>query len=246
MIESILSISFPAAFLAGVVTVFLPCTYPLCLGYLALIAGESSQGRRFRVLITTLWFFLGFGLIYTILGSAAGFFGQFTATTVFLSEIQSTLVIFGGVFFIILGLVLLQVVPLPSVLKGLHSIPFPHWLQPQSWWGALLLGGIFAASWSPCIGPVLGGILLLAASSSSVLLGGALLFSFAFGMMVPLLLLALLLSSLSLRVPRPERFVSVVRFIAGAVFILLGILFLIGDISFLGSIAPPLFLEYYI
>ena len=122
MIESILSISFPAAFLAGVVTVFLPCTYPLCLGYLALIAGESSQGRRLRVLITTLWFFLGFGLIYTILGSAAGFFGQFTATTVFLSEIQSALVIFGGVFFIILGLVLLQVVPLPSVLKGLHSI----------------------------------------------------------------------------------------------------------------------------
>ena len=87
------------------------------------------------------------------------FFGQFTATTVFLSEIQSALVIFGGVFFIILGLVLLQVVPLPSVLKGLHSIPFPHWLQPQSWWGALLLGGIFAASWSPCIGPVLGGII---------------------------------------------------------------------------------------
>ena len=74
------------------------------------------------MLITTLWFFLGFGLIYTILGSAAGFFGQFTATTVFLSEIQSALVIFGGVFFIILGLVLLQVVPLPSVLKGLHSI----------------------------------------------------------------------------------------------------------------------------
>lgn len=246
MFDSLLSLSFPASFVAGVVTVFLPCTYPLCLGYLALIAGDTAKGNTLAVVRMTLWFFLGFAFVYTLLGSAVGLFGQFTATTVFLAGAQSFLIFFGGVFFIALGLVILQVLPLPSFLKGLHALPLPRWLKPDSWWGALLLGGIFAASWSPCIGPVLGGILLLAASSASVFEGGLLLFSFSFGIMVPLLVLSVLLSSLSSRLPRAERFVFFVRVAAGALFLLLGVLFLLGDVSFFGNFSVPSFFERYI
>ena len=246
MLESILSISFPAAFVAGVIMVFLPCTYPLCLGYLALIAGDTGRGKVGKVVFLTLWFFVGFAFVYTLLGSAAGIFGQFTATTLFLTELQHILLILGGIFFLAIGLVMLQIVPLPSFLKGVHSIPFPRWLTPHSWWGATLLGAIFAASWSPCIGPVLGGILLLAASSGSFWYGALLLFVFSLGIMTPLLILSVLLSALSSRISVSDRFLSSLRFLAGVLFILLGVAFLFADFSFLGSLAPPSFFEDYI
>ena len=235
-----------AVILAGTVTVFLPCTYPMLIGYIALIVGDAKSGNTLHALYITGWFFVGFSATYAFFGSLAGLFGQVSQTSLLFNESRQLLAVLGAVFFIAIGLVLLRALPLPQKLRGIRSIPLPKGLSFHSWWGALLVGGIFAAGWSPCIGPVLGGILILAGSSGSVAAGALLMFLFAVGMMLPLVVLTILYSKVSGYLQGVERYIPIMRFLGGALFILIGVSFLLEDFSFLGDIQPPAYFEKYI
>ena len=246
MLEHLSLISFAATILAGIITVFLPCTYPMVLGYIALIIGDEDSGNIPYTLTTTHWFFIGFALTYAIFGGIAGLFGQFSQTAMLFNEARPILIIAGAIFFIIVGLVLLRAVPLPEKLLSNKSFPIPKVLPVHSWWGVTLIGAIFAAGWSPCIGPVLGGVLTLAASSGSVLTGILLLFAFAVGIMIPLTILAILYTKAAERLEAIPRFLPAMRIIGGLLFIALGIFFLIGDLSFFSTIGPPEFLKKFL
>ena len=119
-------------------------------------------------------------------------------------------------------------------------------LPVHTWWGVTLIGVIFAAGWSPCIGPVLGGVLTLAASSGSVLTGMLLLCAFAVGIMIPLTILAVLYTKAAERLQEIPKFLPIMRSIGGLLFIALGIFFLFGDLSFFSKAGPPEFLQKFL
>lgn len=246
MIEQLSLISFAVTIFAGIITVFLPCTYPMVLGYIALIIGDEDSDNIPYTLTTTNWFFVGFAITYAIFGGIAGLFGQFSQTTILFNEIKPTLVIIGAVFFIIVGLVLLRAVPLPERLLNNKSFPIPKALSVHSWWGTTLIGAIFAAGWSPCIGPVLGGVLTLAASSGSTVTGMLLLVAFAAGIMLPLTILAIIYTKAADRLKEIPKFLPSMRIAGGILFIALGVFFLIGDLSFFSTVGPPEFLQRFL
>lgn len=246
MIEQLSSISFAVTVLAGIITVFLPCTYPMVIGYIALIIGDEDSNNIPYALTTAAWFFVGFAVTYAILGGIAGLFGQFSQTVLLFNNAKPILVTVGAIFFIIVGLVLLRAVPLPEKLLGNKSFPIPKFIPVHSWWGITLIGIIFAAGWSPCIGPVLGGILTLAATSGSTVAGMLLLLAFAFGMMVPLVIITLIYTQAAERLKKVDKFLPIMRVLGGLLFIMLGIFFLIGDLSFFSAIGPPEFLEKFL
>ena len=246
MIEPITFIGLATAMLAGIITVFLPCTYPMVLGYIALIIGDEDSNNIPYALTTAGWFFIGFAVTYAIFGGMAGLFGQFSKTTLLFNEIRPILILAGAVFFIVVGLILLRAVPLPEKLMKNKSFRIPKLLPVHSWLGITLIGAIFAAGWSPCIGPVLGGILTLAASSGSVVSGMLLLVVFAVGIMLPLTILTVVYTQAAERLKKVEKFLPTMRIIGGCMFIMLGVFFLIGDLSFFSKIGPPAVLNRFV
>jgi cytochrome c-type biogenesis protein len=91
-----------------------------------------------------------------------------------------------------------------------------------------LLGIAFGFGWTPCVGPVLGGVLTLAASQESVLNGGSLLFAYSLGMGVPFLLTAFALTFSLSFASRTGRFLSILHKAAGVIMLAMGLLLLTG------------------
>ena len=218
----------------------------MILGYIALIIGDEDSNNIPYTLTTTSWFFAGFATTYAIFGGIAGVFGQFSQTTLLFNEVKPTLVLIGAIFFIIVGLILLRAVPLPERLLNNKSFPIPKALSVHSWWGTVLIGAIFAAGWSPCVGPVLGGVLTLAASSGSTAAGMLLLFAFSLGIMLPLTILAVLYTKAAEHLEKVPKFLPSMRIIGGVLFIVLGVFFLVGDLSFFSKVGPPEFLQRFL
>ena len=171
------------AFVAGVVSFTAPCTLPLLPGYVSYVSGlEGTRDRsRWAVWLGAGLFVAGFTLTFTAMGATASALGWFLASR------GATLNLIAGALIAGMGLLLIGVLRIP-------------WLQRERRWdlsriargpgGALPLGVAFALGWTPCIGPVLAGILATAATEASVGRGAVLLMLYALGLGVPFLWLA--------------------------------------------------------
>lgn len=171
------------AFGAGMLSFLSPCVLPLVPGYLSLMSGvgatevvEGAGSDTTRVLRATLLFVAGFTLVFTALGAAASSLGSL------LLEHQVGLNRVAGVLVIAMGLFLAGLVS-PRVLQAerrLHVSP-----SRLGVWAAPVMGMAFAFGWTPCIGPVLAGVLSLAASDGTVARGALLLVAYSLGLGVP-------------------------------------------------------------
>lgn len=172
------------AMAAGVLSFLSPCCLPLMPGYVSIISGAGAQAvmvSRRAVMGPALAFVGGFTLVFTLLGASASAIGGL------LLEHRMVLNRVGGVLLIAVGLVSMGVIHL-GWLAG-EQRPFLHRLSgsPAS---SFPLGMAFAFGWSPCIGPVLTGILTAAASTSSVGAGVSLLVAYSLGLGLPFIALA--------------------------------------------------------
>ena len=169
------------AFAAGVVSFASPCVFPLVPGYLSFVSGTDTGSER-RPILPILLFILGFAIVFTTLGASA--------TAVRFIKGDLGLRIAGGVV-VVFGLAMLAYA-LRLGFVGLYAErrPFLSRVRPGPA-GALPLGAAFAAGWTPCIGPVLGGILALAGSQGSAVRGGVLLFVYSMGLGVPFFLIGI-------------------------------------------------------
>lgn len=213
------------AFSAGILSFLSPCVLPLVPSYLAYVGG-SGAAKRSILLRNALLFVVGFSSIFIALGASASALGSL------LRSQRELLTIGGGVLVIAFGLVLLGVIRLPVLMRDTRVQARHDASTPV---GAVLLGMAFAAGWTPCIGPVLGGILTLAGASGTLLEGVTMLAVYSAGLAVPFLLAALALDPF-LRVSRRLRhWLPWVERAAGGLLVIAGVLMVTGTYTRLNS-----------
>ncbi|NLG48608.1 MAG: cytochrome c biogenesis protein CcdA [Chloroflexi bacterium] len=218
------NVTLTAALAAGLLSFFSPCVLPLVPIYLGYMTGTAvsglNQSQRLRTLTHALFFVLGFGLLFVLLGAAAGLLGRL------LYPILPYMTRVGGVILILFGL----------NMTGLLTIPFLNMekrldlgSQPRNnYWASFLIGVIFAAGWTPCVGPVLTAILFLAADSQTATTGAGLLAVYALGLGLPFLGVAGLVDVTVPALRRMGRYLRVVSIAGGVLLIAMGFLMVIG------------------
>jgi cytochrome c-type biogenesis protein len=211
-----------AAFIAGVFSFLSPCVLPLVPGYMALISGASVEELQSKdqktlktALVNSIMFIVGFTLVFVTLGAAATGLGQLA------QQYKKYLTWIGGGLIIIFGLHLIGVFKIKALYmdKRLHSVG-----AGKSPIGSFVVGFAFAFGWTPCIGPVLAGILGLAADSGQLGKGILLLWIYSMGLAVPFLLTALFISRFLEFYGWFRRHLRKVEVASGVLLILLGTL----------------------
>ena len=224
------------AFLAGLISFLSPCVLPLIPGYISYISGTSldklvKREKNF-VVIKTIFFALGFSLVFITLGSTASFIGRFFFTN---SEIFR---IIAGVIIIFFSLQLLGVINFKFMNKDIriftdqynHSLAFP-----------LLVGAAFGFGWTPCIGPILGSILALAAIEENVSKSIQLLSSYSLGLAIPFIISGILINKFLFFSKNFRKYTSTITKLGGTILLLTGIAILTGQLQVLGFFI----LEYF-
>lgn len=184
-------VTYPAAFFAGLVSFVSPCVLPVIPGYLSFISGVSAEhmhdpARRGevtrKVATNSLFFVLGFSVVFILLGWTASSLGQF---------LLSYLHIFNrvaGVLLVLFGLHVMGVLKIPFLN---YEKRFQTRTRPIGVMGAFVIGLAFAFGWTPCIGPILAGVLTMAAQAESQWQGVGLLAVYSAGLGIPFFLTAL-------------------------------------------------------
>jgi cytochrome c-type biogenesis protein len=223
------SLGLAVAFSAGVLSFLSPCVLPLIPSYATFITGMSvdelragSGRRRHAVLVHGILFVLGFAGVFILLGASATFLGALLAYASRWVEIA------GGVLLLLFGLYLLGALRLPGASREwrVHLAD-----KPVGYLGTVLVGVAFGAGWTPCIGPILGGILTLAATRDSVASGMGLLAVYSLGLAVPFLLATLLLDRFLASFTRFRRFLPWASRVSGVLLMGVGFLLLSGSFT---------------
>jgi cytochrome c-type biogenesis protein len=234
------NVSLFGAFIAGVLSFISPCVLPLIPGYLSFISGVSLEEMRGmpvtavagggtaalpapsvtmaakrQVIITSLFFILGFSLVFVALGASATVLGQF------LMERLTILGKIAGVLLIIFGLHTIGVFKIPWLLqeKRVHVQS-----KPAGMIGATVVGISFAFGWTPCIGPILAAILTVAAQQESVNQGIILLSIYSAGLAIPFLLTAMAINRFFTAFSKIRRHYHAIEVVSGLLMIVIGIL----------------------
>jgi cytochrome c-type biogenesis protein len=222
-----------AAFIAGLASFLSPCVLPLVPGYISLISGASVEELQTResklmktVMLHSVMFILGFTLVFVTLGAAASGLGQLA------NQYKRYLTWVGGIMIIIFGLHLTGIFKIKALYadKRLHSVQ-----GSKSPIGAFLIGFAFAFGWTPCIGPILSGILTLAANSDTLGKGVLLLWVYSMGLAVPFLLTSLGIDRFLAFYARFRQFMTAVEVGSGVLLIAIGALIVAGHFTWIAS-----------
>ncbi len=203
------------AFAAGVVSFASPCVFPLVPGYLSFVTGGESKDER-RPIVPIVLFIAGFAAVFTALGAFTGAVTRLLRSPAGV-RISGAIIIAFGVIMLLYALRL----GLPSLFA--ERRPLMDRVRPGPAW-AFPLGVAFGAGWTPCIGPVLAGVIAIAAAQGGSLRGALLLFTYSLGLGLPFLLVGVgvrrLIGALSFVKRNYHWFAGV----SGAVMIVIGVL----------------------
>jgi len=232
-----------SAFLGGIISFLSPCVLPLVPGYISYIAGgtledlttSNNQSRkRLAALVLSVFFICGFTIVFIGLGASASAVGDFLQRHKTEFEYAAGSVI--GIF----GLYLTGLLRVPFLSRELRFISRFKGGHPLS---ATLLGMAFAFGWTPCIGPVLGGILTLSATSGQIGTGIVLLAVYSLGLGIPFLIAAGFTGFFLSRMKLLRKLSRPFQFLTGIIMILMGIAMITGYFSSLGYILIEFFPE---
>ena len=224
--------SFPLVFGAGVLSFLSPCVLPLVPPYLTYMSGSSFDQLRAdgatagviwrKSVFTSVFFILGFSLVFVTFGATATAFGQaFRQALPIITPI-------AGLFIIAMGLHFLGVFRIGFLDRQLrHNGPGAA-SGPA---GGFLLGLAFAVGWTPCIGPVLAAILSVAAVQDTAWRGAGLLGIYSLGLGVPFLLAGIAIGPFLTFFASFRKHLGTVERIMGVLLILTGLLFLTGQFT---------------
>jgi cytochrome c-type biogenesis protein len=224
------SLTLPAAFAAGTLSFLSPCVFPLVPGYLSFLTGSAAgQGDRRRAVLLATFFALGFGLVFVALGATASSIGQLVGAH------RRWLELFGGAVILLFGLHLLGILRVGLFFRvaRFHKLPTPK--GPA---GALLVGAAFGFGWSPCVGPMLGGVLTLAAAEGTISQGIWLLVAYALGLALPFIASAAALDRFLAASKRIRPLLPWVERSGGALLAGFGLLLLTGNLGLVAQWLP--------
>jgi len=214
-------VSLVVAFLAGLLSFISPCVLPLVPGYISFISGISledienkKQQNKNIIIISSLFFIMGFSLVFILLGATATLLGSFLLEKSFiLKKVAGLIIIIFGIH-----------------MSGLYRIKFLDYekriytnTKPVNIIvGPFLMGLAFAFGWTPCIGPVLAAILVYAGTQDTVYQGILLLILYSAGLGIPFLLTALAINKFYLFSNKIKKHFKSIELVGGVLLILIG------------------------
>lgn len=225
------NISIFVAFSAGLISFLAPCILPLIPSYMAFITGvsieelssqESLRQVRKKVVFNSLAFILGFSVIFIALGASATFIGKFLAENIRWLEIV------GGVIVIILGLYFIGILRL-GFLDREKSIRLKK--KPLGYFGTGLVGMAFGAGWTPCVGPILGGVLTMAATTQNLFKGILLLVFYSLGLGIPFFISGIILHRFFEYFKVIRKYFKAIKIAGGVLLIAIGVMLILGYFS---------------
>lgn len=237
-------LSIGIAFIAGLLSFLSPCVLPLMPAYISFLSGLSLEelrkgGRHSEVFkkagLASVLFVLGFSIVFVSLGASASVVGKF---------LDAHLKIFtkiAGILIVVLGLHLLGALKIGWLnverrLKVKRFTPGPL--------GALLMGLAFAFGWTPCIGPILAGILALAATQKTLINGIFLLAVYSSGLGIPFIITGFGIAIFMRFFERYKRFIRWGEIIAGLLLIAIGTLVFFNNLTVLLKFVPSFFYKF--
>ena len=233
------NVSLITAIGAGLLSFISPCVLPIVPGYLSFISGVSIdelQAKKSKaikkVFFNSLFFVLGFSVVFIALGASA------TYVSNFLTEYMHIIGKVAGALIIILGLHFI----------GLFKI---KWLNYEKRFhvgskqlglaGSFFVGFAFAFGWTPCIGPILAGILALAAAEETVGRGILLLSFYSAGLAIPFLVTALAFNAFISVSSKIKKHFRIIEIVGGAFLIIVGFLIFTNSLAYLSSLMSQWF-----
>jgi cytochrome c-type biogenesis protein len=233
-------VTYIAALIAGLLSFISPCVLPLIPGYISFVSGVSLEEMKLggaagatsrrQVLITSLAFIVGFSLVFIAFGASASAIGKFVLRHLpLLGRI-------AGIVIIIFGLHTMGVFRLGflEMEKRAHAQTKPAGLV-----GAMLVGVAFAFGWTPCIGPILAGILAVAGSRDTIREGVILLAVYSLGLAIPFLLTSLAIDRFFSFTARIRKHYHTIEVVSGGMLVVIGLLIFTGQFTLITQLLQP-------
>jgi cytochrome c-type biogenesis protein len=223
------NVTLLTAVAAGFLSFISPCVLPIVPGYISFVSGTSLQELRNRVELdparsrelfrkvagNSVFFVLGFSVVFVAMGASATYIGQwFAANRLILARV-------AGAVIILLGLHTMGLTPIKwlNYEKRIHAES-----KPMGIFGSFLIGLAFAFGWSPCIGPILAGVLVLAAQQDTVGQGVTLLAAYSLGLGIPFIATGLAINRFLNLFARLKNHMKMVEIVAGVLLVGVGVL----------------------
>ncbi len=220
------------AFAAGLLSFASPCVLPLIPSYLSYIAGVSLEElregstKRGPVCARTALFVLGFSLVFVVLGVL------FSGSGMLLAGMGGVINLVAGGIVVLLGInMIFDLWGFLLVERRVHTRK-----RPSGYAGSVLVGMAFGAGWTPCIGPMLAGILFLAGQAGSVGRGVLLLSVYSLGLGLPFLAAGLFFPQVAAMLTRLRSSLGTIKTVSGMVLIFIGVLIALGRFQQINSI----------
>lgn len=224
------NIGIVAAFVAGTISFLSPCVLPLVPGYISIVSGisldqlqaaDQSSIRR-TVVLNSLLFILGFSVTFVAWGAGATVVGRMVAENLVI------LYRIAGILIVIFGLHLIGILKIPFLYRDtrFHNVGKPRGLV-----GAFVLGLAFAFGWSPCIGPILAGILTYASLQDTAYTGMGLLAVYSAGLGLPFFLTSLGINRFLNFYTRFRHHLRKVEVVSGVFVVAIGLLIFSNNLS---------------
>ena len=223
------------AFSAGFISFLSPCVLPLIPGYISYISGRALDEiikDNKSVLLKTIFFSIGFSIVFISFGITASFIGKL------LISYSNQLRIIAGIIIILFSLQFIGLINLKILNSETRfftknyndNLIFP-----------IIVGAAFGFGWTPCIGPILGSILALAAIEENISKSILLLSFYSLGLAIPFIISGVLIDKFLFFSKSFRKYISTITKVGGAILLLTGIAILTGQLQVLGFFI----LEYF-
>lgn len=228
-----ISVSVITVFLQGLLSFFSPCVLPLLPLYIGYLSGGTAQigedGNIYyeqkKVWINTLFFVLGISFTFFLLGLGVSAMGSFFRD----NRLLFTRI--GAIIIIFFGLYQLGLFGKSKVLSKEHRFILPLEKMTMSPVTAFVMGFTFSFAWTPCIGPVLTGVLLMTATAQTQLAGMALIGVYTLGFILPFLAVGACTTKLLALFKKHRGVVKYTVKIGAILMILMGVLMFTGKMN---------------
>lgn len=222
-------------FIAGILSFFAPCTFPLLPVYIGTLTDKKQQGTPLKLgsvsvnlapIGKTLVFVGGLSTSFMILGFGAGALGGLINSRWILTM--------GGMLVVLLGIHQLGIFKL-NVLNRYKVFNVKR-SRTHDLLGTYLLGVTFSFGWTPCVGPVLGAVLVVSAGGGQAVYGALLMLIYTLGLAIPFMIVAVLSDFLLDQFVKVEKHLETIKKVGGVLIIIMGLLLMTENLNGLTAI----------